>query len=47
MKPSSTSGVASSASLGEVPPIAMANKSFMFLMFDLLIVSSLEKRCAL
>ena len=46
MKPSSTSGVASSASLGEVPPIATANSSFMFLTFDLLIVSSLEKRCA-
>ena len=46
MNPSSTRGVASSASFGEVPPIATANKSFMFLMFDVLIWSSTEWRCA-
>src|SRR5215211_3892964 len=46
MKPSSTNGVASSDSLAPEPPRAMANSSFKFLIFDLLMASSGEWRCA-
>src|SRR5882672_6665925 len=46
MKPSSTSGVPSSASLPDEPPSATANSSRMPLTFDLLISASGEKRCA-
>ncbi len=45
MNPSSTSGVASRYSFGDVPPSATAKASLRFLTFDLLIVSSGEKRC--
>src|SRR2546423_5784235 len=46
MKPSSTRGVPSSASLPDEPPSATANSSRMPLTFDLLISASGEKRCA-
>ena len=47
MKPSSTSGVASRYSLGEVPPSATAKASFRSFTFDLVILSSGENRCEL
>src|SRR4051812_28888333 len=44
MKPSSTSGVASTYSLAEVPPSATENASLRFFTFDRLIASSDENR---
>ena len=45
MKPSSTRGVASRLSSFELPPSATAKRSFKFLMLDLSMVPSGEKRC--